>query len=103
MNRLIEYTVFSEFVTDWRLATCPTRRSPPLPYATTEGVVRPPSEFAMTSTVPPSRTATTLFVVPRSIPMILLISDFPSRPDDWIRGQSKILARHCQVLERRHL
>ena len=73
MNRLIEYTVFAGFVTDWRLATWPTRRSPVFAYATTDGVVRPPSLFAMTSAAPPSRTATTLFVVPRSIPMILLI------------------------------
>src|SRR5438552_3261761 len=74
MNRLIEYTVFSAFVTAWRLATCPTGRSPVFVNATTDGVVRPPSWFAITTGSPPSITATTEFVVPRSIPMILLIA-----------------------------
>ncbi len=43
MNRLIEKMVFSGFVMAWRLATWPTRRSPDLVKATTEGVVRVPS------------------------------------------------------------
>ena len=72
MNRLMEKTVFSGFVTAWRLATCPTSRSPPLVNATTDGVVRPPSALGMTTGPSPSMTATTEFVVPRSIPMILL-------------------------------
>ena len=74
MKRLIEKTVFSGLVTAWRLATWPTRRSASLLKATTDGVVRPPSEFAMTLGSPPSRTATTELVVPRSMPMTLLIS-----------------------------
>jgi hypothetical protein len=37
-------------------------------YATTEGVVRAPSEFSMTFGAPFSITATQEFVVPRSIP-----------------------------------
>ena len=41
--------------------------------ATTEGVSRPPSGLVITTGSPPSMTATTEFVVPRSIPMILLI------------------------------
>jgi hypothetical protein len=45
MNRLIEKMVFSGFVTAWRLATCPTGRSPVLLNATTEGVRRLPSAF----------------------------------------------------------
>src|SRR6266478_6485981 len=65
--------VFSGLVTDWRLATWPTRRLPSFANATTEGVVRPPSEFVITVGSPPSMTATTEFVVPRSIPIILLI------------------------------
>src|SRR6202051_3931758 len=73
IKRLIEYTVFSGFVTAWRFATCPTRRSPPLVMATTEGVVRAPSWLGITTGSPPCMTATTEFVVPRSIPMILLI------------------------------
>ena len=42
MNRLIEKIVFSGLVTAWRLATCPTSRSPVLLNATTEGVIRLP-------------------------------------------------------------
>jgi ABC-type amino acid transport system permease subunit len=36
-----------------------------------EGVVRAPSEFSMTLGVLPSKTATQLLVVPRSMPIIL--------------------------------
>ena len=70
MNRLIEKTVFSGLVMDCRLATCPTSRSPLLVKATTDGVVRAPSWFAMTVGCPASITATHELVVPRSIPMI---------------------------------
>src|SRR6516162_8985937 len=62
--------VFSGLVIAWRLATCPTSRSPFLVNPTTDGVVRPPSSFGMTLGSPPSMTATTEFVVPRSIPII---------------------------------
>src|SRR5512136_443561 len=96
LKRLMEKTVFSGFVTAWRLATCPTRRSSlPLAKATTDGVVRPPSGLVITTGVSPSITATTEYVVPRSIPMTLLISygpppghsRSPSGPtDDWIIG-----------------
>src|SRR5580693_6540415 len=77
MKRLIEYTVFSGFVTAWRFATCPTRRSPPLVMATTDGVVRAPSWLGITTGSPPCMTATTELVVPRSIPIILLILVIP--------------------------
>src|SRR5688572_25872622 len=70
MNRLMEKTVFCGLVTAWRFATVPTRRSPSLVKPTTEGVTRPPSALGMTTGSPPSITATTEFVVPRSIPMI---------------------------------
>ena len=73
MKRLIEKTVFSGLVTACRLATWPTSRSPVLVNATTDGVSRPPSGLVMTTGSPPSMTATTELVVPRSIPMILLI------------------------------
>src|SRR5215471_7694700 len=73
MKRLIEKTVFLGLVTACRFATWPTSRSPSFVNATTDGVVRPPSEFAMTAGSPPSRTATTEFVVPRSIPTTLLM------------------------------
>ena len=71
MNRLIENTVFSGLVMACRLATWPTSRSPLLAKPTTDGVMREPSALVMTVGSPPSITATTLLVVPRSIPMIL--------------------------------
>src|ERR1700751_5030251 len=73
INRLIEYTVFSGFVIACRFATWPTRRSPLFVIATTDGVVRAPSWFGMTVGSPPCITATTELVVPRSIPIILLM------------------------------
>src|SRR5436309_14064865 len=73
MKRLIEYTVFSGLTAAWRRASCPTRRSPDLVKATTDGVVRPPSAFGMTTGSPASMTATTEFVVPRSMPTVFAI------------------------------
>src|SRR6476659_5215813 len=71
MCRLIERNVRSGLVIAWRLATSPTRTSPALLKATTDGVVREPSELGMTTGSPPSRTATTELVVPRSMPTAL--------------------------------
>src|SRR6476469_6692462 len=68
MWRFTERNVRSTFVTAWFLADWPTSTSPLRANATTEGVVREPSEFAMTVGSPPSRTATTELVVPRSMP-----------------------------------
>src|ERR1700712_3235949 len=68
MCRLTLRMVRSTFVTAWFLADWPTRTSPFLANATTDGVVRDPSEFAMTSGSPPGRVATAELVVPRSIP-----------------------------------
>src|ERR1700722_15073948 len=76
MWRLIDLIVRSGLVTACRLASCPTSRSPVFVKATTDGVVRLPSEFAMTVGVCPSITATTEFVVPRSIPTTLAIKYF---------------------------
>src|SRR5579875_4199718 len=73
MKRLIEKIVFWGLVTAWRLATVPTSRSPDCVNATTDGVVRPPSAFSITVGSPPSSTAIQLFVVPRSIPIVLPI------------------------------
>ena len=85
MWRLTEAMVRSTFVTAWRLAVSPTSVSPSLVKATTDGVVRKPSAFAMTVGSPPSRTATTEFVVPRSIPtaraMCVVL------PVDLVRGR----------------
>src|SRR5271154_1159367 len=77
MNRLMEYTVFSGFVIDWRFATWPTSRSPLFVIATTEGVVRAPSWLGITVGSPPCMTATTELVVPKSMPIILLIECAP--------------------------
>src|SRR5438132_2723095 len=92
MNRFMEKIVFCGLVTACRLATCPTSRSPSFVKATTDGVVRPPSALGMTTGSPPSMTATTELVVPRSIPTVFGISNyslrlrlrraFPRRPDE---------------------
>src|SRR5512134_3330088 len=74
MKRLMEKTVCLGLVIAWRLATWPTSRSPSLVKATTDGVVRPPSALGMTTGSPPSITETTELVVPRSMPMILLLA-----------------------------
>src|SRR6185436_1261798 len=68
MWRLTERIVRSGLVIAWRLATSPTRTSPVLEKATTEGGVRPPSALGMTAGSPASSTETTEFVVPRSMP-----------------------------------
>src|SRR5688500_3167722 len=73
MKRLMLKMVFSGLVMACRFATWPTSRSPLLAKATTDGVMRPPSALVMTWGSPPSMSATTEFVVPRSIPMILPI------------------------------
>src|SRR5579859_2162036 len=75
IKRLMEKTVFSELSTAWRRATWPTVRSPVLGLtATTEGMSREPSDDGMTTGSPPSMTATTELVVPRSMPIIFDMS-----------------------------
>src|SRR5262245_37642880 len=75
MKRLTEKIVFSGLVIACRLATCPTSRSPVRGFtATTDGVSRPPSAFSSTLGSPASITATTEFVVPRSIPRTFAIA-----------------------------
>src|SRR5215218_6525819 len=77
--------VLAALVTAWRLAICPTRRSPLSVNPTTVGVVRPPSLFGTICTAPPSRTATQQLVVPRSIPTTLPITFFSL---SWWGGQA---------------
>src|SRR4051795_7957226 len=86
MKRLTENTVFSGLVTAWRLATVPTRRSPPPVKATTEGVVRAPSAFSTTVGSPPSSTAMHELVVPRSMPIVLPI---PCPPTEGSAAKSE--------------
>ena len=75
MNLLIEKIVFCGFVIACLFATSPTGRSPSFVKPTTDGVVRFPSVFSITLASPLSNTATHEFVVPKSIPMTLLIFD----------------------------
>ena len=75
MWRLTERMVRSGLVMAWRFATSPTRTSPALENATTEGVVRLPSELGITTGSPASRNETTELVVPRSMPTALGITD----------------------------
>src|SRR5579883_3125703 len=74
MWRFTERIVRSGFVIAWRLATSPTSTSPLLAKPTTDGVVRPPSAFGITTGSPASNTLTTELVVPRSIPTALAIA-----------------------------
>ena len=65
--------VFVGFVTACLLAGSPTFISPPSTKAITEGVVLLPSAFGITTGSLPSITETHELVVPKSIPIILLI------------------------------
>src|SRR3569833_2886362 len=73
IRRLMAKKVLAGLVTAWRLAGWPTRRSPSSWMATTDGVVRAPSAFSITLGCLPSMMATHELVVPRSMPMILLM------------------------------
>ena len=66
-------TVFSGLVMLCRLAVCPTRTSPESVNATIDGVVRAPSAFSITFALLPSITATQELVVPRSMPIALVM------------------------------
>src|SRR3954468_6400861 len=99
MKRLIEKTVFAGFVTAWRFATVPTRRSPLCVKATTEGVVRPPSAFSMTVGSPPSRTAMHEFVVPRSMPMVLAMCGSSLLPVLSAQNLSHVVADPLRVAQ----
>src|SRR6202165_41829 len=80
--------VFSGLTAAWRRASWPTSRSPVRVNATTDGVVRPPSAFAMTVGSPPSITATTLLVVPRSIPTVLAMLLVPFKLNQLPDGRA---------------
>src|SRR6185436_19174391 len=101
MNRLIENTVFSGFVIACRLATCPTRISPSFVNPATEGVSRLPSWFAITVGLPPSTTATTELVVPRSMPITFAMSNPPSPWSFYGNGAGRSAqSRHSTQLDR---
>jgi hypothetical protein len=65
--------VRSGFVTACRFAIAPTSRSPVLEKATTLGVVLAPVLVGTMTGSPCSTTDTQLFVVPKSIPIVLPI------------------------------
>jgi len=68
MKRLTEEKASGGLRSAWAAAARPTSTSPEGRYATTEGVVRPPSALGTTTARPASSTATQLLVVPRSMP-----------------------------------
>ena len=107
MWRFTERMVRSGLVMAWRFATSPTSTSPVLEKPTTEGVVRPPSAFGITTGSPASNTLTTELVVPRSIPTALAISAIPSalsvfcrfRPAPLCPDSASLLVRcRCRFL-----
>ena len=73
MNRLIDEIVLVGLVTACLFAGSPTLISPPSTNPITEGVVLFPSALGITTGSLPSITETHEFVVPKSIPIILLI------------------------------
>ena len=74
IKRFIEDMVLVGFVTACLLAGSPTLISPPSTNAITDGVVLFPSAFGITVGSLPSITDTQELVVPKSIPIILLIT-----------------------------
>ena len=76
INRFTDATVLVGFVTACLLAGSPTFISPPSTNAITEGVVLFPSALGITTGSFPSMTETQELVVPKSIPIILLITRF---------------------------
>ena len=68
-----EKIVFVGLVTACRLAACADKALPALAKSDDRRGGRAPSEFSRTTGSPPSMTAMQEFVVPKSIPRILLI------------------------------
>src|SRR5690242_6531024 len=93
MWRFTERIVRSGLVMAWRLATSPTRTSPVLENATTDGVVRPPSALGITAGSPASRVETTELVVPRSMPTALDMGLPPGGCYGWPRTEPVRLGR----------
>src|SRR5664279_1651156 len=81
MRRLTANSVFCGLVTACRFADWPTTTSLSLVKATMDGVVRSPSLFSSTRGLPLSMTATQELVVPRSIPITLLMLAAPEKTD----------------------
>ncbi len=77
MTRLTEIIVLSALITAWFFAASPTSTPPSFGKATTEGVTLFPRSFGIMRGCRPSIKARQEFVVPRSIPTILLKLSFP--------------------------
>src|SRR3979490_2394386 len=77
----------------WRLAGCPPSTSPSSVKATIDGVVRAPSAFSMTLALLPSITATQELVVPRSMPITLLIGTSCKKQDRSARESTVPIPR----------
>src|SRR5579864_8752953 len=94
ISRLIAKNVFSGLVTAWRFAAWPTRRSPDSVNATIDGVVRAPSAFSITLALLPSITATQELVVPRSMPITLLMGTSCQKQDRSARESTAPIPRN---------
>ncbi len=90
--------MFSGLVIACRFATCPTGLSPLSVKPTTDAVRRFPSALVITLGSPPSMTATTEFVVPRSIPMMRLI--LPPRGERFRPGSEPRAWEESSLLHR---
>src|ERR1700761_7259602 len=92
----MDMIVLTGLVIAWRLAGSPTLRSPFFKKATTDGVVRRPSSFAITTGSLPSITETQLLVVPKSIPIIFaIINCFKS---SWVELQALCQGRNREKM-----
>src|SRR3954452_20950048 len=96
MCRFTERMVRSGLVIAWRLATSPTRTSPDLANATTEGVVRDPSALGITTGSPASSTLTTELVVPRSMPTAFAMGTASREGCLYVSGT--ILKLECGII-----
>src|SRR6185369_11594295 len=99
MRRFTAKMVFSGLVVACRRAICPTSRSPPSVKATTDGVMRLPSAFVITTGSPPSMMATHELVVPRSMPITLAICFLRfSFTDRHQRGAQETVVKQISAL-----
>src|SRR5436305_12446131 len=100
IRRLMAKKVLAGLVTACRRAGWPTTRSPSSRKATTEGVVRAPSAFSITFGVLPSMMATHELVVPRSMPIILLIESLSRSFVGDVSGKPSGEAPRCALRPR---
>src|SRR5438045_1259760 len=99
MKRLMEKMVFLGLVTCWCLAGWPTRISPLSVKATTDGVRRLPWALTRTLGWSPSIIATTLLVVPRSMPIgfAMIFDSYGSTPLPAQGGVGGSMSNRCAI------